>query len=167
MMFGNNHHHQDNIPDSVINKIGPYIQNPDFTPEAIKNLNSGKIWDEESRAWILYNLNEEARTVLALSEEEWCKQNGVSLSDSEGEKRKSSGAVESELYDVLGVQPDASQGDIKKAYYKLAREKHPDKCKEPDAHATFQKLGEAYQARALRCRLQTRMPHFSALSFSK
>jgi len=57
--------------------------------------------------------------------------------------------AETELYDVLGVKPSASEGEIRKAYYKLAREKHPDKCRDPSqmqhAHETFQKIGEAYQ----------------------
>lgn len=51
------------------------------------------------------------------------------------------------LYDVLGVAPSASHGDIKKAYYKLALLLHPDKNREdsPDtAKKKFQVLQESY-----------------------
>lgn len=50
-----------------------------------------------------------------------------------------------DYYETLGVQKDASQGEIKRAYKKLARKYHPDVSKEADAEIRFKALGEAYQ----------------------
>jgi curved DNA-binding protein CbpA len=57
----------------------------------------------------------------------------------------STGKVKSlELYTLLGVEPDATSAAIKKQYYKLAREKHPDKHPDnPEAKAEFQALSHA------------------------
>ncbi|KAF1869987.1 hypothetical protein Lal_00017566 [Lupinus albus] len=53
---------------------------------------------------------------------------------------------ESEYYDVLGVTPSASDGQIRKAYYHKAMQVHPDKnTNDPHAAEKFKILGEAYQ----------------------
>ncbi|MGI9237171.1 MAG: DnaJ C-terminal domain-containing protein [Woeseiaceae bacterium] len=49
-----------------------------------------------------------------------------------------------DYYDIMGVQRDASQDEIKRAYRKLARKYHPDVSKQADAEARFKDLGEAY-----------------------
>lgn len=49
---------------------------------------------------------------------------------------------ETKLYDVLGVAPDASESELKKAYRKLALQFHPDK--NPDAGDRFKEITAAY-----------------------
>jgi len=49
-----------------------------------------------------------------------------------------------DYYKTLGVERDASQNDIKKAYRRLARKYHPDVSKESDAEERFKEVGEAY-----------------------
>ncbi|KAF8624538.1 hypothetical protein AX15_005845 [Amanita polypyramis BW_CC] len=54
--------------------------------------------------------------------------------------------VETELYDLLGISPDASEADIKKAYRKKAKEHHPDKnINDPGASQKFQEMLAAYE----------------------
>ncbi|KAF9088940.1 hypothetical protein BGX23_007010 [Mortierella sp. AD031] len=53
--------------------------------------------------------------------------------------------LETELYDILGVPVDATAAAIKKSYRTLALQNHPDKNPDPEAHAKFQKISEAYQ----------------------
>ncbi len=51
-----------------------------------------------------------------------------------------------DYYDVLGVPRDADQGEIKKAFRKLARECHPDvNPEDPDCEARFKEAAEAYE----------------------
>ena len=49
-----------------------------------------------------------------------------------------------DYYEVLGVDKNASEEEIKKAYRKLARKYHPDVNKAPDAEEKFKEVKEAY-----------------------
>jgi molecular chaperone DnaJ len=50
-----------------------------------------------------------------------------------------------DLYAVLGVRPESSDDEIKRAYRKLARELHPDVNKDPEAERRFKEVSVAYQ----------------------
>ncbi|KAI8092629.1 DnaJ domain-containing protein [Halteromyces radiatus] len=48
-------------------------------------------------------------------------------------------------YKILGISKSASQNDIKKAYYALAKKYHPDTNKEKNAREKFTQVQEAYE----------------------
>jgi molecular chaperone DnaJ len=54
-------------------------------------------------------------------------------------------ATKRDYYEVLGVERGAGDGDIKRAFRRLARELHPDVNPDPQATERFQEAAEAYE----------------------
>lgn len=50
-----------------------------------------------------------------------------------------------DFYKTLNVPKGATQDEIKKAYFKLAKEFHPDVNKAPEAKEKFATINEAYE----------------------
>jgi len=138
-------------------QVGRGIYN---TPDAINSKIKGKEWDSRTQRWIFYNLKEEADMVLGMDEKaymEYMSNEGKvempvpELSGAGGEgadsqaPKKTKEVKETGLYDTLGIEPDATSGQVKKAYYKMAKQHHPDKNDgDESAKQRFQEISDAY-----------------------
>ena len=54
-------------------------------------------------------------------------------------------ATQRDLYEILGIERNASQDEIKRAYRRLAMQFHPDRNHEPDAAEKFKEVNHAYE----------------------
>jgi molecular chaperone DnaJ len=59
-------------------------------------------------------------------------------------KIRSMSAVKADYYEVLGVERDADEETIRRAFHASARDCHPDVSDSPEAEQRFRELAEAY-----------------------
>lgn len=118
------------------------------TPRAIVQKSKGQVWNSSTRKWEVdwYSLPEEAAEVLkdkkAADAEDSQGAGGSSGSSSRPAKK----VADTTFYDLLDVVPEATAGEIRKAFYKKSLELHPDKNPDnPEATQKFQSITDAYR----------------------
>jgi len=112
------------------------------TPKALCMVTQGKRWDRAAGRWeepVAYSLPAEAAEVLQKSDDD-DQDDGAGAST---QARRS--VIDTFYYDQLGVSPAASQQDIRRAYFRMSRQWHPDKTSDATAKERFQVISEAYQ----------------------
>eukprot|EP00406_Dinophysis_acuminata_P080739 CAMPEP_0179239104 /NCGR_PEP_ID=MMETSP0797-20121207/15290_1 /TAXON_ID=47934 /ORGANISM="Dinophysis acuminata, Strain DAEP01" /LENGTH=692 /DNA_ID=CAMNT_0020946419 /DNA_START=67 /DNA_END=2145 /DNA_ORIENTATION=+ len=117
-------------------QIGRGIAN---TPEAVRGRMDQRVWDQELGQWVDIDLCAlEHQVELEGSDDDEPAEGGGGAGQAD--------VADPEFYDLLKVKPTATSSDIKKAYYREARQCHPDKNPgDSEAKAKFQKLADAYQ----------------------
>ena len=58
---------------------------------------------------------------------------------------RKNGGGEPDFYELLGVDRSASQNDLKKAYFQMAKKYHPDVNKSSEAKEKFAQINNAYE----------------------
>uniref|UniRef100_A0A7S0FAW9 J domain-containing protein n=2 Tax=Pyrodinium bahamense TaxID=73915 RepID=A0A7S0FAW9_9DINO len=122
------------------------------TPNAIVQKARGQVWNTEERKWETdwYSLPEEEMEVFGAPAESMAGGSDAASSsaarNTAGERRPTRHVVDRSLYNLLEVPPEATDAEIRRAFYKKSLALHPDKNPDnPEATAKFQAISDAYR----------------------
>jgi hypothetical protein len=118
---------------------------------AMQSSNKGMVWNEQSRLWEYYTLEQEMQQVEAqekiLAAKNTTGGGGKPISD--GHAADEPKVKDRSYYDLLQVPTNATAMQLKKAYYKQSRVCHPDRIQgdanKEEANQKFHELSQAYQ----------------------
>lgn len=116
-------------------------------PGSITGPSSGKWWCDAEGKWVETNLINEEEQLSKVPSDDRDIIGDASTEKPDQVKRESlKGVKDPYYYEVLGVEPNADNSKIKRQYYLLARQYHPDKVgADKDSYNKFQDVSEAYQ----------------------
>jgi hypothetical protein len=84
-------------------------------------MTDGKEWDDDKQEWLVYNLKEEAMEYINMTDEDFIKLKGLNIHSDNWEGRADKQVKCTELYEVLSVDVNATDDQIRKAYYIKAK----------------------------------------------
>lgn len=121
------------------------LQGATNTPLAIQESSHGKTWDDSDGHWFYYSMDDEDKQIdqdLASTFPEESRRRSRRHLRQRSRRR----VKDKEFYLLLKVPTDASQMEIKRAYYREALITHPDKnVDDSKANERFQRLSLAYR----------------------
>ena len=130
----------------VVHGVGEVARGAANTPAAIQAAAEGKEWDEVTQRYTEYSLPAELERVRAVDVETTYGGGGASSSAAADAEGEAAAVADTSLYVALGVEPSASEAELKRGYYRKSLKLHPDKNPDdPDAAARFMEVSHAYQ----------------------
>ena len=130
----------------VVSGIGEVVAGVANTPSAMQAKAQGKEWDEHAQQYTEYSLPEELERLRSVDVDNAFSSSPVDSAAEGGERKATAPVAATGMYDALGVDPAATESELKRAYYKRSLRLHPDKNPDdPDASTKFQEVARAYQ----------------------
>lgn len=136
------------VVGGALGGAGQVIRGLVAAPESMVAPSQGKWWNEYEGKWKLTNLEEDKGVIENVPEDDSDILGKVQEEVDASIKGSQTGTVvDMYYYDVLEVPSTVEPSALKRKYYLLARQNHPDKAgpDNKEAAAKFQAISEAYQ----------------------
>lgn len=119
-------------------------------PQAAIAPRQGKWWNENERRWVMTKMEDEAKSIEGVPDDDYdiigIIEDDLDSKASASLRSGKAKVKEMFYYDILQVSPTADDAIIRRRYYILAKQYHPDRC--PDNKAAsekFKSIAEAYE----------------------